>query len=404
MNVFVIGGGASGLMAAGTAASQGATVTLLEKNEKLGKKLYITGKGRCNFTNALEPKDFLENVVNNRKFLYGAIHNLPPDATIEFLKKYGLSAKIERGGRVFPLSDKASDVTKALTNFINDYKVKVIYNSNVKKISNTNNMFEIVTQDNIYLADKVILACGGASYPMTGSNGDGYRLAKRLGHKLIEPRAALINIELVDDVSAVTGLSLKNVEASILNHHEIKPQFGEMIFTNSGISGPIILSLSSYINRLDFKDLYLLIDLKPALDKTTLEKRLLSDFALYNNKQIKNALFDLLPRSLIPFIINYCKIDNEKFINSITKSERVILLNALKGLTLKIKSLGNLDQAIVTSGGVDVNLINPKTMESKIIPGLYFSGELLDIDALTGGFNIQIALSTGYTAGKFCIG
>lgn len=399
MKIVVIGGGPSGLMAAGSAI--GAKVILLEKNEKLGKKLYITGKGRCNVSNNLPPKEFLENVVNNSKFLYGALNTFTPENTIELLRENGIGTKIERGNRVFPESDRASDVTKALASYAAKNMVDMRLDTNVEAITNDGDNFIVITDKGKIVCDKVILATGGKSYPSTGSTGDGYKFSKSLGHTIISPRPALVAIELKENVSSLMGLSLKNVEISFKSGKSVMNLFGEMLFTNSGISGPIVLSLSSMINLLHYQGESIFIDLKPALTEEVLDARVLSDFGLYANKQLKNALFDLLPRSLIPFIISYCNLDADEYVNTISKAKRQLLVKALKNLAFTIKELAPLEGAIVTAGGVCVKEISPKTMESKIISGLYFCGEMIDVDAFTGGFNIQIALSTGYIAGKY---
>lgn len=398
MRVAVVGAGPSGLIASAKCAESGNEVTLFERNEKPGKKLYITGKGRCNLTNLCSPRDFLENVVTNSKFLYGALFSFTPENTVELIESYGTQVKVERGNRVFPASDKASDVTKALTRYAESNGVKFAF-KNVSDISFDGESF-VLTTDTTERFDKVILACGGVSYPATGSNGDGYKLAKKLGHTIVPPAPALVPIILSDDVKALEGLSLKNVRATIKGIKKDISQFGEMLFTAKGVSGPIVLSLSSYINRCSVKGLTLSIDLKPALDHETLDKRVLKDFDKYKNKQFKNSLDELLPKSLISYIIVRSGISPEKPINSVSKEERLRLVNLLKNLTFTISELGAVESGIVTAGGVSVSEVDPKTMQSKIVKGLYFAGEMLDVDALTGGYNIQIALSTGYSAGK----
>lgn len=397
--VAVVGGGAAGLMAAGTAA-RFSDVTLFERNEKQGKKLYITGKGRCNFTNAVAPEEFLRSVVRNPKFLYGAINKFTPDDAMAFMESRGVRVKVERGNRAFPVSDKASDITKALTAYCKENGVSFALNTYICAVNKTEKGYEVKTSDGeIRLFDKVILACGGKSYPSTGSDGNGYALARNLQHKIIEPRASLIDIKLKDNVKALEGLSLKNVSVSIVVNDKTYEEQGEMLFTADGVSGPIILTLSSYLSRIDYNGSVLRIDLKPALDKETLDKRILRDFDKYKNKFFRNALDDLLPSRLIMYIVERTGIESDKYVNSITKEERAKLVSVLKGLTFTVDSAGALSNAVVTSGGVDVSQVNPSTMESKLCKGLYFAGEMLDVDALTGGFNIQIALSTGYTAG-----
>ena len=401
MNIAVIGAGPGGLIAAAEAAKAGASVTLFDKNEKAGKKLYITGKGRCNVTNMRPPGEFLEFVVRNRKYLYGAIYSFSPENTVELIESNGVKTKVERGNRVFPQSDKASDITKALVKNAERYGVNFSYNSEITDITKVDNEFLITSRNGKIRFDKVIIACGGISYPTTGSTGDGYVFAKKFGHKIVEPRPALVGLTLKESVKKLQGLSLKNVTATISGGGIDESRFGEMLFTSSGVSGPIILSLSSYINRVgNLKDMTLTVDLKPAMTDEELDKRVLNDFNKNINKRFKNSLDELLPKSLIPYIIEVTGISPEKPLNSITKEDRTKLVHTLKNLRFGIASLGSINEAVVTSGGVNVSEVNPKTMESKLVPGVYFAGEVLDVDALTGGFNIQIALSTGYVAGK----
>lgn len=400
MKIAVVGAGPAGLLAAATAAGYGAEVTLFERNEKPGKKLYITGKGRCNLTNLCSPNDFLSKVVSNPKFLYSAIFSFAPEDTVDLVERFGTPTKVERGNRVFPLSDKASDVTRALVRNCESVGVEFLY-ENVESIASDNGKLTVKTAKGAILFDRVILACGGVSYPSTGSNGDGYKLAKALGHTIVKPTPALVPLFLIDDVSMLEGLSLKNVTASITDGNKTYSQFGEMLFTAKGVSGPIILSLSSLINRVDsVSKLCLSIDLKPALDFDKLDKRVLADFDKFKNKQFKNALDELLPKSLIPFVIARSEILPNKPVNSISKTERERLVSTIKSLSFRIKALGPIEAGIVTAGGISVSEINPKTMESKLVKGLYFAGEMIDVDAFTGGYNIQIALSTGYVAGK----
>lgn len=413
--VCVIGGGAAGLMAAYAAAKNGCEVTLFEKNEKLGKKIYITGKGRCNFTNDVAPEDFLQNVVRGEKFLKSCIYSFPPAKTIEFFENNGLSVKIERGNRAFPVSDHASDVTKTLEKACKNEGVRMRLNEKVEKIEisheNTDTMPDIIpmsrivgvaTTDRVYSCDVVIVATGGLSYPSTGSTGDGYAMARASTHSVTELKCGLCGINLVgDEFKEMQGLTLKNVSISVKNGGKtVYEDFGEMLFTHFGISGPIVLSASSFINRLEVNSLTLTIDLKPALDEQTLDKRLLRDFEKYKNKQIINALSELLPQKLIVFVLKKSGIAAGKAVNVITKEERASLVKTLKNLPLKIRSLRGFEEAIITSGGVELKEINPKTMESKKVSGLKFCGEVLDVDALTGGFNMQIAFSTGYAAGS----
>lgn len=398
MKIAVIGAGPAGLMAAGS-ANPNAEIYVFERNEKPGKKLYITGKGRCNVTNACSQAEFLENVVSNPRFLYGAIYSFSPQDTITLLEGHGVPTKVERGRRVFPASDKASDVTRALVSYAKSNGAKFIY-ADVTSITKDGERFIVAYNGCADEFDAVVLACGGSSYPVTGSNGDGYKLAMALSHTVNEPLPALSAIVTKEDVTELAGLSLKNVRVTASRGKKTFSQFGEMLFTGCGLSGPIILSLSSYITRLHPETFTLSLDLKPALDFDTLDKRVQKDFGKSLNRQFKNSLDELLPKSLIPYIIKRSGIQADKPINSVTREERQRLVSLIKNLTFSIESLGEIDDAIVTSGGVAVGEVNPKTMESKLVKGLYFAGEILDVDALTGGFNIQIALSTGYLAGK----
>ncbi len=414
-NVCIIGGGAAGLFAAYFAAKNGNQVTLFEKNEKLGKKIYITGKGRCNFTNDVSPEEFLQNVVRGEKFLKSSIYSFPSAKTIEFFEENGLSVKIERGNRVFPTSDHASDITKTLEKACKGVGVDIHLNEKVEKINvaypDEITMPDIIpmprivgvtTTDRVYNFDTVVVGTGGISYPSTGSTGDGYTFARACGHSVTDLKCGLCGLNIVgDDFKILQGLTLKNVAISVKNGEKrVYEEFGEMLFTHFGVSGPIILSASSKINRLDLTRLTLTIDLKPALDAQTLDKRVLRDFEKYKNKQIQNALIELLPQKLIGFILKKSGISPEKSVNAITKEERFKLISALKALPLKIKSLRGFEEAIITSGGVELKEINPKTMESKYVSGLKFCGEVLDVDAFTGGFNLQIAFATGYAAGS----
>ena len=397
MKTAVVGAGPAGLIAAATAAA-GSDVTLFERNEKPGKKLYITGKGRCNVTNLCSPREFLEKVVRNPKFLYSAIYTFTPEDTVNLIETNGVKTKTERGNRVFPASDKASDVTKALVSNAMKAGVRFVY-ENVVSLSRKDGLFRLITSGAEYFFDKVILACGGVSYPSTGSNGDGFKLAESMGHTVTKLYPALVPVNFCEDVKSLQRLSLKNVEVTVSDGRKSESLFGEMLFTSRGASGPVVLSLSSLINRLDVKHVTFSIDLKPALDYDKLDKRVVSDFTKFKNKQFKNSLDEMLPKSLIPYIIDVSGINPDKPVNSVTKQEREKLVNLLKNLSFTVDSLGSIAEGIVTSGGVSVDEVNPKTMESKLVKGLYFAGEMLDVDALTGGFNIQIALSTGFAAG-----
>ena len=410
-NVCVIGGGAAGLMAAYAAAENGHNVILLEKNEKLGKKIYITGKGRCNFTNDLPPDEFARNIVRGEKFLRGAIYSFPPQKTLAFFEQHGLSVKIERGNRAFPVSDHASDVTKTLEKACKSVGVHIRLNEKVEKIITEKidmsdigimpRVVELQTEKAVYACDVVIVATGGLSYPSTGSTGDGYRFAAEHGHTVTDLQCGLCGLNTEGTLCKnLQGLTLKNVTLTIKSGNKtVYEEFGEMLFTHFGISGPIVLSASSVINRMPLGSLTAAIDLKPALSEQTLDKRLLRDFEKYKNKQIANALCELLPQKLISEVLSVCGISDAKAVNGITKEERAKLVKALKCLPIKIKSLRGFEEAIITSGGVSLSEINPKTMESKKVNGLRFCGEVLDVDAFTGGFNMQIAFATGYAAG-----
>lgn len=403
MKVAVIGGGASGLMAAYAAAKNGNDVTVYEKNEKCGKKIYITGKGRCNLTNLVSAQDFLFNVVTNSKFLTGSIFSFPPERTVEFFEQGGMPTKTERGNRVFPVSDKASDVTKCLENYCKKAGAKVKFNSKVAKIEILNStVSDIIVNNDKVPVDKVIVCTGGLSYPLTGSDGDGYNFAKACGHELVTPVPALCGLNIKGNFyAALQGLTLKNVQLTVFYRgKKLTSLFGEMLFTHFGVSGPLVLTASSLINRLNLNDVKLCIDFKPALSVEQLDDRLLREFTVSPNKSIASVLKNLLPASLIGEVLLRSKIDQGKKVNSISKSERAALLTTLKNFDMLVSSLRGFNEAIITSGGVSVKQINPKTMESKLISGLYFCGEVLDVDAFTGGFNLQIAFATGYAAGN----
>ncbi len=404
--IAVIGGGPAGMIAAGTAGSRKKNVVLFEKNEKLGKKLYITGKGRCNITNLCDIEELLNNVVVNKKFLYSAFYTFTNNDIIDLLNKYGLETKVERGNRVFPKSNKSSDVIKALNKYLIDNNVTIRLNKKISDIKKTtsgmfNLQFEDGSQENF---NKIIITTGGKSYEQTGSTGDGYNFAESLGHKIIKPKPALVPCEVEEAwVKELQGLSLKNVSISAyVKNKKIFEDFGEMLFTHFGISGPVVLSMSNYINKHINENIKIYIDLKPALSHEKLEKRILRDFEQFSRKQLKNSLNNLLPKALIPVIIRLSKIDEDKFINQITKEERNNLIEALKKLELTFSKFRPINEAIVTSGGIIIKEIDPSTMESKHVKGLFFAGEVIDVDALTGGFNLQIAYSTGYLAGINC--
>ncbi len=420
MKVVVIGGGPAGMISAITSAKQGNDVILLEKMRLCGKKLLITGKGRCNITSSLPMDKFIENIPENGKFLYSAFKNFTNEDIINLLKDNNVCVKEERGNRIFPCSDKSLDVLKALENEMKKNNVKVFTESEVKEIKVVDNNVEkvvYVSKANNTLeeikAEKVILATGGKSYPLTGSTGDGYNIAKSLGHTITKIKGSLIPLttrnEDLEICKQMQGLSLRNISMKIVNTENNKviyEDFGELLFTHFGISGPTILSASAHLLRYKNVDellskgkIKLQIDLKPALSKEKLNLRLLRDFEKYKNKQIINALYDLLPKKIIEPIIEKAEIYNFKRINEITKKERENLVNTIKCFEISISGVRPIEEAIITRGGISTKEINPKTMESKIIKGLYFAGEIIDVDAYTGGFNLQIAYSTGYTAG-----
>lgn len=402
--VIVIGGGPAGMFASYFAAKSGHQVFLLEKNEKLGKKLYITGKGRCNITNAADMEELFEAVVSNRKFLYSAFYSFDNQSVMDFFHEYGLETKIERGNRVFPVSDHSSDVIKTLEKALKEVGVSILLNTKVKELL----IYEKAVQGvalcdgTKMMADNVVVATGGFSYQSTGSDGDGYRFAENSGHRLIPRTPSLVPFNIKENwVKELQGLSLKNVAIEITEGKKtVYSDFGEMLFTHFGVSGPMILSASASIKpELFQKELVLHLDLKPALDMEQLDKRLLRDFEENKNRQYKNSLNKLLPATLIPVFLENSRVDPEKRVNEITKEERLSIMSTLKNMTMTIEGLGGFNEAIITKGGVSVKDINPSTMESKLISKLYFCGEVLDLDAYTGGFNLQIAWSTGYLAG-----
>ena len=404
--VAVIGGGPAGMIAAGIAGSRDKEVTLFEKNEKLGKKLFITGKGRCNITNDGDVENLIENVVVNNTFLYSAFYTFSNQDIISLLDQYGLKVKVERGNRVFPVSNKSSDVIKTLEKFLKDNNVNIELRSEIRNIEKDNDKFCLeFSDDSTRYFDKVIIATGGKSYEQTGSTGDGYKFAKNFDHNIIDLKPALIPSELKGYFpEELQGLSLRNVELSAyVDGKKVFEDFGEMLFTHYGISGPLVLTMSNYINK-HVKDskVEISIDLKPALDYEKLDNRIVKDFETYSKKQFKNALNDLLPKKLIPVIIALSIIPEDKFVNQINKKERMHLIELLKNFKFEFLKFRPLNEAIITSGGIDTGEINPSTMESKKVPGLFFAGEVIDVDALTGGYNLQIAYSTGYLCGYNC--
>lgn len=399
-DVIIIGAGASGCMAGVVASRNGAKVLMLEKNEKIGKKLYITGKGRCNLTNNCDVNEFLKNVVNGRQFMNSAIRNFSPQNTINFFEQEGLQLKEERGRRVFPVSDKSSDVIKVFEKCLKDSKVEIKFNCSVKSVSKNNDLFYIkCTNGETYTSYRLIVSTGGVSYTATGSDGFGLVIAQNFGHKIIKTTPSLVPIILNDDVLDLEGLSLKNVECTVDVGGKKFKEFGEMLFTNEGVSGPIVLTLSALINKLNFRNAKMYIDFKPALTEEFLDEKLVKEFNENSNKNLSTYLKTLLPMSFVPYFIEKSNLIDKK-LSQFNKQERKIVVSRLKKFDFSIKMLDNINKAIVTSGGVDLKEINPKTMESKLQKGLYFVGEVLDIDAFTGGYNLQIAFSTGFVAGS----
>ncbi len=404
--VIVIGAGAAGLMAAVHAARCGAKVTVLEKMNRVGKKLLITGKGRCNITNVANQQEFIKNMTGNGAFLYSSFSQYNNDEVIDFFHDLGVLTKVERGGRVFPVSDKAADVVGAFMRAVNRLDIDIIKEQAVDEILLEHHKVVGVKSSSgaIYDADAVIVSTGGASYPATGSSGDGYKLANKLGHTIVDIRPSLVPLETEEEwVKDAQGLSLKNVRATILvNGIKAGEDFGEMLFTHYGVSGPIILSLSKIVSaNLGVNNLIeLVINLKPALTEEVLDKRIQRDFEKFIRKQIKNSLGSLLPAKLIDIVMDLAYLDPDKSVNQVTKEERQRLIETITKLTLTIKGTRPVSEAIVTAGGIHVKEINPKTMESKLVDGLYFAGEVIDIDGFTGGFNLQAAFSTGYVAGQ----
>lgn len=403
--IIVIGAGPAGMIAAIQAAKRGHAVTLLEKNEKLGKKLYITGKGRCNITNACDTQDLFAQMVSNPKFLYSAFYGFTNFDVIDFFEQIGLKTKIERGNRVFPLSDKSSDVIAALHRELKTLQVDLRFHAEVTDIIMDHGEWKkvIINKQESLQGDQLIIATGGLSYPITGSTGDGFTFAKKMGHTITKLSPALVPFNIKESFAKeMQGLSLKNIEAWILaDGKELYREFGEMLFTHFGVSGPVILSASSYAaNFIGRKRLELFIDLKPALTKEQLDARVVREFDEFINKQYKNSLERLLPKKLISVIITLSGIDPEKKVNLITKDERQKLVSVLKGMHFTIDGLRDYKEAIITQGGVSIKEINPSTMESKLVKHVYFIGEALDLDAVTGGFNLQIAWSTGFAAGN----
>lgn len=402
--IIVIGGGPAGMMAAYAASCQGHAVTVLEQNEKLGKKLFITGKGRCNITNAGDMDNLFANVMSNRKFLYSAFYTFDNEQVLSFFENQGLRTKVERGNRVFPLSDHSSDVIVALNRALKSQNVDIRLHTKVQSllIRDEAACGVVLSDGKTVEADDVIVATGGISYPSTGSTGDGYRMAEESGHALVECTPSLVPFETKEDwVKDLQGLSLRNVTVSIYHgKKKLFEDFGEMLFTHFGVSGPLVLSASGMIKPVQFKqELCMYIDLKPALDAEQLDKRILREFDAAMNKQFKNVIGSLMPAKMIPVVIRLSGIDPDKKVNEVSREERQHLVQLLKRLPLTINGLRGWNEAIITKGGVSVKDINPSTMESKKVSHLFFCGEVLDLDALTGGYNLQIAWSTGYLAG-----
>lgn len=403
--VLVVGGGAAGMIAAIFSARNGQEVHLFEKNEKLGKKIYITGKGRCNLTNACDMEELLDAVVTNKKFLFSSFYGFTNEETMEFFEELGLQMKTERGNRVFPMSDHSSDVIRVLQEELKRLNVKLYLNTKVTWVGEKDGAFSwLKLEDGTTVSgDACIIATGGNSYQTTGSTGDGYRFARDLGHTVTEIRPALVPVETKEAyVRELQGLSLRNVEVSIFDgKKELYREFGEMLFTHYGVSGPLILTASSFIGKkLEQKPLRLLIDLKPALSEEQLDARVLRDFEENKNRQFKNAIGKLFPSKLIPVMIELSGIDPDKKVNEISREERRRFVSIIKGVEITLTKLRGYNEAIITQGGVSVKEINPATMESKKVKGVYFAGEVLDLDAVTGGFNLQIAWSTGNAAGS----
>ena len=414
MKVIVIGGGPAGMMAAISSAQDGNEVILLEKMQSLGRKLLITGKGRCNVTSSLDMDEFIKNTPGNGMFLYSCYKQFTNQDIINFLKEEGLEVKEERGNRIFPVTDKSLDVLKCFSKKIKELGIKVKCNTQVEEILVENSqIIGVIAEGTKIKADKIILATGGKSYPLTGSTGDGYEIAKKLGHTITKIKPSLVPLETYEQDlhQSLQGLSLKNVKIKMVDaskNKQIYEDFGEMLFTHFGVSGPVILSGSAHLVRyknidelLKNKKIKLSIDLKPALTEEKLNDRILRDFEDFKNKNFKNSLDKLLPQKLIPVIIERSGINPDKQVNSITKQERMKIVKLLKEFEVTLKNFRRIEDGIITAGGVSIKEVNPKTMESKLISGLYFAGEILDVDSYTGGFNLQIAYSTGFVAGKF---
>jgi hypothetical protein len=401
--ILVIGGGAAGMMAAITAARHGAAVTLVERNEKMGRKLYITGKGRCNVTNDCSPEQALSQIPRGGRFLHSAMNRFPPEETKRFFRDLGVSLKTERGNRVFPVSDRSTDIIDALVRELRRRKVRIVHGRVCHILTNGQGVTGVTMEDgNTLPGNRVILCTGGASYPATGSTGDGYRLAEELGHTIVPPRGSLVPLMAAgEDCARMQGLALKNVKIRIRNQKKktVYEDFGELLFTHFGLSGPVILSASAHLDDFTKNGYTVTIDLKPALDDQQLDARLLREFQAQSNKSFGNALNGLLPRLMIPVILDRSGIPPQTKVHDLTRGQRRTLLELLKGFRIDLTGTRPVEEAIVTSGGVKLKEVDPATMASKLVPGLYIAGELLDADGYTGGFNLQIAWATGYAAG-----
>lgn len=407
MEVIVIGAGAAGLIAAGKAAEKAEKVTIIEKNDIVGKKILITGKGRCNITNATEIEDMITQYPRNAKFLYSSLYTFSNYDIIQLVESYGVKTKVERGGRVFPVSDKARDVVNALKRYALKDNVMLKHETVKSLIVENGAVKGVKTSKGTIRADRVIVCTGGKSYPLTGSTGDGYKFAQQAGHTIIDPKPSLIPVITKEKwVKELMGLSLKNIKITAYNSKKKKvySDFGEMLFTHFGISGPVVLSMSAYLKNIGKENYRLEIDLKSALSSEQLQARILRDFEKYNKKHLINAMDDLLPKALIPIVISLSGIEAHKEVNTITREERTSLADLLKHFPLTVVGVRPVEEAIVTSGGVKVSEINPSTMESKLVKGLYFAGEVIDVDGYTGGYNLQAAFSTGYLAGESASG
>lgn len=404
MKIAIIGAGAAGMMAGIVSARLGADVTIYEKNSYPGKKLMITGKGRCNLTNNCTTNEFIANVPTNPRFMYGPLSRFTPYDTMAFFEELGVPLKTERGNRVFPASDKAGDIVRAMENECKRLGIHFIQ-AKVRNIGTSGGMVSGIYTDVFHPFDRVIVATGGMSYPRTGSDGDGYRFAKEMGINVTPLSPSLVPLETVEKwCASLQGLSLKNVSLSAYEgERKVYTDFGEMMFTHFGVTGPMILSASSYLRNITPGRYRLVIDMKPALDESTLDRRLLSDFAKYSNKNYSNALCDLLPSKMIDVFVSLSGISPQKKVNNITRGERADIAHLMKHITVTVRRPRPIDEAIITSGGIDISELSPKTMESKKIKGLFFAGEVIDVDAYTGGFNLQIAFSTAYTAANAAV-